>query len=435
MASLCRGSLVMSDVAAVLDILGRWGYVLVFLAATLEALPFVGLLVPGQAVVIVAAFFAAQGHFSVGVIFACALVAGVIGDAVGYALGRRFGRDLILRYGPRFRIESRHVARADALFDRYGPLALVLARFSFLTRGIGPLLAGVTRMRASLFWVLNVVGAIAWAGAYTALGYAFGEAVLVLEGVVGRFILIGFGAAVGVTVLYWLLRKANRQFTREDAWFAALAVLAIVAFARLAQLVSDEGRAPLAIDGAQPAIADALSSTLPLWRAVSFAGSRYVVGPAVLALFLLLAWRKRWGEAVLFGFGVGGSELVVSTLKVLFARARPDFGVEDLTDFSFPSGHASAIVVLAGGVVYVTVRRLRARTLAGGAVVAAATVVVAAMGTSRVAVRAHYPSDVLGGFLVGAAWLFTLLLVVEYIVKRAPSASGLESDVAGPPGR
>lgn len=408
----------MADALVVLDLLARYGYLIVFLAALAESVPLIGMLIPGQAFVIFAGFLASQGTLKLAPIIVAGIVAGLLGDAVGYALGRRYGRWLLVEYGPRFRVDEKALAKVDGLFAKYGPFALIAARFSFLTRGLGPLLAGITRMKLRVYWPLNVVGAIAWASAYALLGFAFGESVLLLEGVVGRFVGYGVAAAVGVYLLYRALRSKNPYFTRGDALLALACGACILLFARLANLAMAPGPAPV-LDAGRDALATALAPALGFWRALSFLGG-FPIFLVTLALFVLLAWRKQWWDAACYGLAVGGNEIVVGTLKVAFARARPDDALVAVDSFAFPSGHAATMVAFAGATVYVLDRHVRSHVARAGIVLACAAITIL-MGLSRIALRVHYPSDVVGGFLIGGAWLAAVLLVVEFFVKRSPS--------------
>lgn len=411
----------MADALVVLDLLAKYGYFIVFAAALAESMPLLGMLVPGQAFVIFAGFLASQGTLELGPIILAGIVAGLLGDAIGYVLGRRYGRWLLVEYGPRFRMDARAVDRIDGLFAKYGPLALIAARFSFLTRGLGPLLAGVTRMRLRVFWPLNVVGAIAWAVAYAAMGYLAGESVGLIEGAVGRYVGYGVAAAVGVFLLYRALRSKNPYFTRGDALLALACGACVILFARLANAASGPGPAPL-FDSGRDAISAALAPYETLWRVLSFLGD-FPVFLVTVALFGLLAWRKRWWDAACYGLAVGGSEILVGTLKVVFDRPRPEDALAVLDSAAFPSGHAARIVVFAGATVYVLDRHLRARSARAGVLLAAIALTLL-MGLARLGLRVHYPSDVLGGYLIGAAWLAAVLLVVEFFVKRTPAGPG-----------
>jgi len=141
------------------------------------------------------------------------------------------------------------------------------------------------------------------------------------------------------------------------------------------------------------------------FRGATWLGSLYLLAPlAVLIAAVLLSLDKRW-EAGLLLIGLGGSTLWVHLAKILLDRPRPDL-VQPLialpTDASFPSAHAMQIVAFALCMVLIVRRTLPEWQLAAMVV---AFVLVVVVGASRVYLQVHYPSDVLGGFALGIAWV------------------------------
>lgn len=199
------------EAAGFLD-LGLVGYVLVFLSSVGEALPFIGFVVPGQWIAIAAGFAAQQGYYSISLMLAVVIVGGVVGDAIGYHVGRTHGRDVLAKWGPRFRMGDARIAQAQAFLEDYGPIALVLARFTMVTRSLGPLLAGLNDMRPRLFWVVNVAGAILWGATYTLIGYAFGASTeLLARALGGTAIALVVLAVLAVVVVTVVARRRRRR--------------------------------------------------------------------------------------------------------------------------------------------------------------------------------------------------------------------------------
>jgi len=141
------------------------------------------------------------------------------------------------------------------------------------------------------------------------------------------------------------------------------------------------------------------------FRAVTWLGSLYVLAPlAALLVAGLLYFQKRW-EALVLVVGFGGAALWVHLAKALLARPRPALvepGIALPTDGSFPSAHTTQIVAFALCVVLI-VRRLWPEWQLAALAVAALLIVIVAV--SRVYLQVHYPSDVLGGFLLGIGWI------------------------------
>ena len=178
--------------------------------------------------------------------------------------------------------------------------------------------------------------------------------------------------------------------------------------------------------------ADAPSGFRVVALAFSWLGSLTVMLPASLLIAALL-WRKSHAMARFFVLGVGGAMLLNVLFKSFFQRARPDVLVKLWTekDYSFPSGHATMAMALVATLVAL-VWRTRWRipvTLAGG-------LYVLLMGLARVYVGVHYPTDVIGGWAAGLAWVGGVALISWPRLRRAQQHArqpGTFGDAQEPP--
>lgn len=197
------------DPQLALDIIDKYGYWLVFITGIGEALPLIGMFVPGHVIILVAGAAAGYGLLDLWWVFGLALVSGIIGDVPGFYVGRRYGKGAIETLTLRFPILGKAVGKSAELFDRRGEAALVLCRFSFVTRAIGPLLSGASRMTWRTFWVYNILGALAWAILNVFGGYFFGLGFLAIQNVVGQALGLALLAAIAIFLGY---RSARRLF-------------------------------------------------------------------------------------------------------------------------------------------------------------------------------------------------------------------------------
>jgi undecaprenyl-diphosphatase len=145
-------------------------------------------------------------------------------------------------------------------------------------------------------------------------------------------------------------------------------------------------------------------------RGLSWIGSPFVLTPAV-ALVVGLMWR--WGlndDAVLVAAAALGGVALEEVMKLHFKRSRPELPWAFVHEhsFSFPSGHSVLAMVMYGVIVYKTQGKLRSKW-AKSALMMGAFLMVAGIGVSRVYLGAHYPSDVAGGYFVGAVWLAAVI--------------------------
>ena len=149
-------------------------YGLVALLVFGEAALFIGFVLPGETAVIVAGVVASQGRVNVVVLCAPVVIAAVVGDSVGYEVGRRYGERLIeLRV-----LQRRRVALERALegLRRRGATYVFIGRFTAFLRAVMPGLAGMSRLRYRRFLVANAGGALIWGVGFTLLGYFAGSA-------------------------------------------------------------------------------------------------------------------------------------------------------------------------------------------------------------------------------------------------------------------
>ena len=148
---------------------GYWAVAALLLAEN------VGVPFPGETVLLLASFLAYSEHeLQLPWIIVVGVVAATVGGEIGFALGRYGGRPLIERYRHVFFVQRGELARGDRLFERYGAVAVFVARFILGLRVMTALLAGALRMQWRKFVVVNFLGATIWVTAVCGAGYLFG---------------------------------------------------------------------------------------------------------------------------------------------------------------------------------------------------------------------------------------------------------------------
>ncbi len=135
-----------------------------------------GLPVPGETALLAAGVLAGAGHLSLWAVIAIAATAAILGDNLGYAIGHRGGRRLLLRPGPLAGWRHRSLHRAESFFARYGEPAVFLARWVPVARYLTPLTAGAAEMPWRRFTLFNAAGAIAWCGSLGTIAAVAGPA-------------------------------------------------------------------------------------------------------------------------------------------------------------------------------------------------------------------------------------------------------------------
>jgi membrane protein DedA with SNARE-associated domain len=185
-----------------------WICVIVGVVIGLESL---GIPLPGEVILVSAALLSAQHLVSPVWVGVCASAGAIIGDSIGYAVGRKGGQPLFDRLGRRFpkHFGPVHIAKARGVFDRWGMWAVFLGRFIALLRILAGPLAGALRMPYWRFLVANVLGGIIWASGTTAVIYYLG---IVADKWLKGFSWVGLVVAVlfGICTTLYIKRRAGR---------------------------------------------------------------------------------------------------------------------------------------------------------------------------------------------------------------------------------
>lgn len=160
-----------------LRLLDSYGYLLVIGFTIFENLFVIGSFTPGETVVMAAAFLSTpeQGHLTLALVWSCSVIGTTIGSNVSYALGRFGGRDTLLRYGRRFKVDEEWVAAAEEYFYKHGSKTVFLSRFAAGFKNAVPVVAGVTKMQALYFEAWTLVGAVTYTTLMCAIGWFVGD--------------------------------------------------------------------------------------------------------------------------------------------------------------------------------------------------------------------------------------------------------------------
>ncbi len=189
-------------------LLNNYGYLAV---AGLVFVEDFGVPVPGETILIAAAVYAGAGRLNIAVVFALALLAAVLGDNLGYLIGRRLGRAVVLRYGRYVLLTPQRLDKAEGFFTRHGGKVVTIARFVSGLRQANGIVAGLTRMPWLRFVAFNVLGAALWVGAWCAAGYLAGSQIQSVYDTATRFGLYAVGVVVLVGAAVLLRKRQLRQ--------------------------------------------------------------------------------------------------------------------------------------------------------------------------------------------------------------------------------
>ncbi len=447
----------------ILDLVARYGYAVVALLVFAEG---VGLPLPGETALVIAAALAAQGRLSLVGVIAAAAVGSVLGGTGGYWLGRGIGLAVLERPPRWLHLRPAGVARARRFFERYGPAAVFLGRFVALLRTLVGILAGASGMPFGRFSLYNALGGVVWASVVGSVSFFFGQHLPRLQRGLGRAglavaLLIALLVALGlawrwvrahldaVAARAWRLwdRAAARypwartflraRFAREEYLALHLTVglacslLGLWLFGAVTEdVVTRDRLTQFDVALANWLRAHATPAGDAVWTAISALGSPLAIGLLTVAVALWLGTQRHWSDLAAWLAGVVGGSVLNHALKLLVRRPRPDVvAAVAVTGFSFPSGHAVESLICYGLLAHLLALRTRRRGLRV-AEVGVATGVIVAIGFSRLYLGVHYFSDVVGGYAAGVLWLSACISGVEVASRWRPETGPRPSRAA-----
>jgi membrane protein DedA with SNARE-associated domain len=183
-----------------------YGAVAIFAILTLESM---GLPLPGEAVLIFASFLAERGEMSFSELLFFAWMGGVVGDNIGYLIGRWLGRKVVLQYGRLIGLNAGRLAQVEAVFQRYGPVTVAFARFFNVLRQLNGVVAGTLSMDWWKFLLCNALGCALWVLTWGLGGFYLAEHGSGLKRITDGLGLVG-AALITVGLVILLIRHARR---------------------------------------------------------------------------------------------------------------------------------------------------------------------------------------------------------------------------------
>jgi membrane-associated protein len=181
-----------------------------------EAAVFIGFVLPGETAVLLGGFLASTDHLNIEALCLLVVVSAVVGDSVGYEVGKHLGPRVIAG-----RVFQRHEARLDqarTMLGRRGGPAVLLGRFTAFFRAVMPGLAGLSNMRYRTFLFWNALGGLVWGVGFSLVGFFAGASYESVAKQIGRGSALVIGALVIAVVAVWLVRRRRSEAAEEDHW-------------------------------------------------------------------------------------------------------------------------------------------------------------------------------------------------------------------------
>ncbi|MBI4837178.1 MAG: LssY C-terminal domain-containing protein [Candidatus Portnoybacteria bacterium] len=444
--------------------LGMLGYWIVLLISLAEALPFIGLIIPGTILVGLFGFFSARGYLDIGDLIWFSAIGAILGDSISYYLGTR-GTKLFRQENKILKLS--HLESGEQFFKKHGNKSIFLGRFISPLRPIIPFVAGLFRMDKKVFLFWNIISGILWAISFLLLGYFFGGALNAIEIWSSRVGLFVLAVVISVIIIRILIKYAPPFFAflksislsikealtvnpdiknfiakhpllsnfvhnrlNKNKFSGMPLTLLSIAFVYILFLffgIIEDILASDVIVLADTRVANLLfafrdTELIKIFTWITLLGKWQIVISSALVLSIILwLWRKRL-YLLPFWVTIAGSELFNSLGKLAFHRARPDVAFYAEDTFSFPSGHATISIAFYGFLTYILFRQLKKWKYKINALFFG-IIIILAIGLSRLYLGVHFLSDVWGGYLLGALWLLVGITISEWLHHRKQSPS------------
>ncbi len=445
--------------ATPLKYLGIWGYPTLFLIAFVESVIIIGSFIPGSVGIIFAGFLAQAGHYSFWWLVLFAVLGGILGDWLSFYLGGK--GENFFKSEARF-LKKTHLERGKIFFEKYGDKSVLIGRFTGPLRPIIPFVAGLSKMNKRVFLFWNVVSSFIWILFHMSLGYFFGTSLNAIEGWslwAGGILLVIIGTIIAGAILIQQREKIfsfldkkisfvlkgilentylgvflekhqkfsfwiRARFYRHTFTGLPLTILIISAL-YLASLF--EGVAEGVVStGFFTAIDEKVLSLATNLYHPNFAkfvvwftalGGEVIIPAVALVSVIILFFTNR--KSFIFPLIFTGALAETFNLvgKEFFQRVRPSQMLVNETSFSFPSGHATLSIAVYGFIAYIIMRSIKNESVKVWLTVFL-SVLITAIALSRIYIRVHYTTDVLGGLILGGISLITGIILSEYFLAK-----------------
>lgn len=178
---------------------------------------FVGFVIPGETAAVMAGVGASLGHVSLALAIVVVVAAAILGDTVGFEVGKKFFGPKVLNFGPLKR-HAEQIEAARAMLRRRGGVAVFLGRFTAFFRAMMPALAGAAHMPYRKFLAWNATGGIVWGTLFVVLGHAAGSSYQTLEDKAGKYVAIALAVIVVGLIVVWRVRseRAKKRAERPE---------------------------------------------------------------------------------------------------------------------------------------------------------------------------------------------------------------------------
>lgn len=202
-------------VDSILNVTPVLAYLIVACLVFAEDALFVGFVLPGETAAVLGGVVASRGHVQLWLMMVLVVLAAILGDSVGYEIGKHFGPRILQMRILRKKHEKLH--QAQDFLRRRGGAAVFLGRFIAFFRAVMPALAGTSRMPYPRFLAFNAAGGLVWGAGFVLLGFLAGNSYEAVARIAGRDSAVIIALAAIIVLIIWRVRKTRRKHNHPSA--------------------------------------------------------------------------------------------------------------------------------------------------------------------------------------------------------------------------
>lgn len=392
------------------------GYLFILISTISEGIPIFGQFIPGHSIVIISGLLAKIEVLNIYKVFLVVIIGAVIGDIIGFYLGKKYGISLLTKFGQYLFLKKEFIDKALNLVKENTAKAIILGRFSPITRTLSPFLVGASGIHTKKFWLFDSIGVLIWATVSILIGYIFGASYHTVSALFGKYILVAILLGFFIAWGYRFINKQFHIFAKYELITLGFNLFGLYLFFKTLQDAITDKVFLLELDVFVNNFFFIHSSEVLRDFMLIFTNifSPTLITGISLVLIAYLIHKKNYYYSLISIFSLGGGYVFTFIIKNIVTRIRPENAFILVKGYSFPSGHAVAATIFFTLLIYFFIVKVKSMIVREILVVLCVlSIILTAF--SRVYLGVHWLSDVLAGMGFGLFWVTSIILLVKYV--------------------